>query len=54
MAVTKKNPIKSTLKAAIDYIYNPEKPDGKVLVSGFDCAAETTDIEFEWTSRHSI
>ena len=54
MAVTKMHPIKSTLKAAIDYIYNLDKPDGKLLVSAFDCAAETTDIEFEWTRRHSI
>ena len=29
MAVTKTHPIKSTLKAAIDYILNPEKTDGK-------------------------
>ena len=32
MAVTKTHPIKSTLKAAIDYICNPEKTDGKLLV----------------------
>jgi hypothetical protein len=30
MAVTKTHPIKSTLKAAIDYILNPEKTDGKL------------------------
>ena len=29
MAGTKTHPIKSTLKAAIDYILNPEKTDGK-------------------------
>ena len=29
MAVTKTHPIKSTLKAAIDYILNPEKTDRK-------------------------
>ena len=29
MAVTKTHPIKSTLKAAIDYICNPDKTDGK-------------------------
>ena len=29
MAVTKTHPIKSTLKAAIDYILNPEKTDGE-------------------------
>ena len=54
MAVTKTHPIKSTLKAAIDYICNPNKTDGKLLVSAFGCAAETADIEFEWTRRHSI
>ena len=54
MAVTKTHPIKSTLKAAIDYICNPDKTDGKLLVSSFGCVAETADIEFEWTRRHSI
>ena len=54
MAVTKTHPIKSTLKAAIDYICNPDKTDGKLLVSAFGCAAETADIEFGWTRRHAI
>ena len=54
MAVTKTHPIKSTLKAAIDYICNPEKTDGKLLVSSYGCAAETADIEFAWTRRHAI
>ncbi len=38
MAVTKTHPIKSTLKAAIDYI-----------LSSFGCGLETADIEFAWT-----
>ena len=46
MAVTKTHPIKSTLKAAIDYICNPEKTDGKLLVSAYGCSVETADIEF--------
>ena len=54
MAVTKTHPIKSTLKAAIDYICNPAKTDGKLLVSSYGCAAETADIEFAWPRRHSI
>lgn len=54
MAVTKTHPIKSTLKAAIDYICNPEKTDGRLLVSSYGCSAETADIEFEWTRRHAI
>ena len=54
MAVTKTHPIKSTLKAAIDYICNPDKTDGRLLVSAYGCAAETADIEFVWTRRHAI
>ena len=54
MAVTKTHPIKSTLKAAIDYICNPDKTDGKLLVSSYGCAVETADIEFAWTRRHAI
>lgn len=54
MAVTKTHPIKSTLKKALDYICNPAKTDGKLLVSSFGCAAETADIEFTWTRKHSI
>lgn len=54
MAITKTHPIKSTLKKAIDYICNPDKTDGNLLVSSFGCSAETADIEFAWTRRHSI
>ena len=54
MAVTGTHPVKSTLKEAIDYICNPAKTDGKLLVSSFGCTVETADIEFEWTRRHAI
>ena len=55
MAVTKTaSLIKSTLKAAIDYICNPAKTDGSLLVSAYGCSAETADIEFAWTRRHAI
>ena len=54
MAVTKTHPIKSTLKAAIDYICNPAKTDGSLLISSYGCSAETADIEFAWTRRHAI
>jgi len=54
MAITKTHPIKSTLKAAIDYICDPAKTDGKLLVSTYGCTAETADIEFGWTRRHAI
>lgn len=51
MAITKIHPIKSTLKKALDYICNPKKTDGKLLVSSFGCAPETADIEFDFTRR---
>ena len=54
MAITKTHPIKSTLKAAIDYICDPSKTDGKLLVSTYGCTAEPADIEFGWTRRHAI
>ena len=54
MAVTKTHPIKSTLKAAIDYICNPAKTDGSLLISSYGCSAETADIEFAWTRQHTI
>jgi len=49
MAVTKIKPVKSTLSKALAYIQNPDKTDGKLLVSSFACSFETADIEFEYT-----
>ena len=54
MAITKTHPIKSTLKAAIDYICNPVKTDGSLLISSYGCSAGTADIEFAWTRQHAI
>ena len=42
------------LKAAIDYICNPDKTDGCLLISAYGCTAETADIEFAWTRSHAI
>ena len=54
MAVTKIKPIKSTLKRALDYIQNPDKTDGKMLISSFGCSPETADIEFGFTLAQAI
>ena len=54
MAVTKIKPIKSTLSKALDYIQNPDKTDGKMLVSSFGCSYETADIEFEYTLSQAL
>ena len=46
MAVTKIKPVKNALKTRLDYIQNPGKTDGKMLVSSFGCSYEMADIEF--------
>ena len=54
MAVTKIKPIKSTLSKALEYIQNPDKTDGKMLVSSFGCSYETADIEFGFTISQAL
>ena len=54
MAATKIKPIKSTLSKALDYIENPDKTDGKMLVSSFGCSYETADIEFGYTLSQAL
>jgi hypothetical protein len=54
MAVTKIHPVKSTLAKALDYILDPAKTDGKMLVSSFACSYETADIEFEFTLSKAL
>ena len=54
MAVTKIKPIKSTFSKALDYIQNPDKTDGKMMVSSFGCSYETADIEFAFTLSQAL
>jgi len=54
MAVTKIKPVKGALKRAIEYIQNPAKTDGKMLVSSFGCSYETADIEFQFTLSKAL
>ena len=54
MAVTKNHPINSTLKKAIEYICNPDKTDGTLLVDSYCCTPETADIEFAWTHKKAV
>ena len=51
MAITKNHPINSTLKKAIEYICNPDKTDGTLLIDSYGCTPETADIEFAWTHK---
>ena len=54
MAVTKIKPVKSTLSKALDYIENPDKTDGKMLIFSFGCSYETADIEFGYTLSQAL
>lgn len=51
MAVTKNHFINATLKKALNYICNPEKTDGTLLIYSYGCSPETADMEFEWTRQ---
>jgi len=46
MAVTKIKPIHTSLKAAIDYVSDAAKTDGKALISSYLCSPEAAHIEF--------
>lgn len=50
MAITKIHAIKSTLGKALAYIENPDKTDGQMLVSGYNCEPQTASIDFEMTT----
>lgn len=49
MAYLKIFPIKVTDEKAIKYIMNPDKTDGSLLVSGYNCTPETAAVEFAMT-----
>ena len=50
MPITKIHVIKSTLGKALAYIENPDKTDGQMLVSGYNCEPQTASIDFEMTA----
>lgn len=51
MAITKIKAIKSTLNRAIEYICNPRKTKGGLLVDSFGCVAETAAAEMRITAN---
>lgn len=50
MAYTKIHNITKTLNKAISYIKNPNKTDGELLLSGYNCNPDTAVLEFKMTS----
>ena len=51
MATSKIKQIKTTLRKAIDYIVNPDKTDGGLLVDSYGCSVETADLEMSLTAK---
>lgn len=51
MAITKIHPITTTLTKALNYIQNPKKTDGTLLVDGFGCVPETAYQQFMRTKE---
>lgn len=50
MAVTKIHAIKSTVNKALRYILDPDKTDGTLLASGFNCEPTTAHLDFQMTA----
>ena len=49
MAITKIHPIRADVQKAVDYICNPEKTNGELLVDSFACSPNTAGVEFDMT-----
>ncbi len=54
MAVTKAHQIKSNLNAAINYILNPGKTSGKLLVSASGCGSWQSQRDFSTSCGNGI
>ena len=48
MAITKIHAIQATVNKAVDYICNPAKTDGSILISSFGCSPETAAFDFKF------
>ena len=46
MAVTKIHAISATVEKAVNYICNPQKTDGEILISTFNCGKESVGYDF--------
>ena len=47
MAYTRIHPIKATVQKSVDYICNPDKTEGELLVSSFSCTPKYAGYEFK-------
>ena len=47
MAITKIHPIRADVQKAVDYICNPDKTNGELLVDSFACSPKTAGVEYD-------
>ena len=52
MAITKIHAIWASVQKAVDYICDPDKTDGKMLVDSFGCSPKTAGLEFDMALSH--
>ena len=52
MAITKIHAVKASVQKAVDYICDPDKTEGKILVDSFACTPQTAGQEFAFTLSH--
>ena len=45
MAITKIHAIRSSIQKAVDYICNPDKTEGALLIDSFACDHHTAEAE---------
>ncbi len=48
MAYTKIHAVKATVGKAVDYICNPDKTDGSILISSYGCSPQTAVYDFQF------
>ena len=53
MAVTKIHAIKATVQSAVDYICNPNKTDGRILVNTYCCGIQSAAYDFQMANSQS-
>ena len=52
MAITKIHAVKATVKGAVDYICNPDKTDGQMLISSFGTTPSSAAEDFKFILSH--
>lgn len=48
MAYTKIHAVTATVGKAVDYICNPDKTDGSILISSYGCSPQTAVYDFKF------